>query len=970
MLSLLTMVIGFSFAWMRTTMSSKGNTITTAKFQYIVKGYSEEGSLITRLYTDKDFQALGEDERAGANQALINEEMNPGEKNVKYISIVRYGNGISFDFALSLSLSSEALKENPGAFRFRFTDITDSVTLSGDEVQTSLATYAASNELVDLTDPAVTDEMPLSSFREYQMIGQLNQSQTYKVYKIEYMMDAGATSETYTGSTISANVNIVLAQTGKLDTTDFETTDTHIVRTEEELYNLLYSSTAQEVFRAGDTIEVASSFVYTRGDLIFNSAVNFVFDPGCELKVTAGNVNIEYSSEVPSSVKSSGTDESGFLITAGGFQFNAPNAAIEIVEGKTNIHGIISASNQISLTASHYNSESSGSTTTTRGVVLNGAKFTGVNGSLRSDAQVPLYIGSNTYVDVFSTTAINQINSLSGASNIAISVRGEVTNINLSSMWNTSQTSTPQIDIITYSTSPMSIILPQWSKKWMMMGEGTDSSPYTYTGNTRIRCQKGAVLPAVSGASGAGAFSQSDVIDYSQVIGASYVRDVSEQSDSTALVVYYEAVDQWNRAASAAGQDNINDSIEDLLKYYFTETVEGKSVDNVVSLKIVSYGMKLTTQDYTFLLSLCSNSDNDKLTTLDLSDAEDVNNEMPANALHTNSPSLSAITLTSLTLSRSLSAIGEQAISGAKNVSLIEIPSSVSSIGEEALEGVRVVRLNSFISKSEAESVASWSSIENYVSPLIVTSRAIFNQYVKNFTESDNISYSGNFLNNLYIDGIYDSTGNYLLEKQTDSDSYYITAVLSKTLDCNEQIEILYDGSSITANLLTVGSGLKVGTNDVTISGIARGAFKHLEKVTYNGASETNNYVIKLSSTIDTLEDYAFAHYQGSAPAKKTNSNFAGIDIASSSVTVIPEFCFANNYGLEYVNMFNSPVNTTTVEAYAFYKCTALTQMKFPHLKTIYTGAFKGCTNLEDVYFDDLERIKISDTAQDTTIFE
>ncbi len=945
----LTLVLSASFAWFSVTLQSKGNTIKTGKFKYSVIGYNKANSGVEKVSTlispiEIEREELSETDLTNmkANSPIIDTVLNPGDIYSSYVSIEFLTGSVDFDYAISFTVdTNEGNPDYLGAFTFRVEDITAAVTAkSGANISEKIGAYA--NSLSPVSMPTTS----MSNIEQFRAQGSLTSSSNpaYKVYRIDVAMDENYSSFSYTDLEFVSNVNVVVGQVGTLDDSQTSSQNTFYVSSESDLEYALAN------IRNNDIIQFVASIEYDK-DLAFTNSVNIVFNPGVYCKVL-GNVNFEYSSGLESSIKSDGNDKCGFIIK-NNFNFSAPSGSLVLEASSNNTYGLITAGGNINIQANRQD-----------GVSINGAKFkaTEVNGSnidaTTVDKQV--FIGSNTHVIVSSISEIYKLVSMNRANNIKITVNGRITDqIDLSSMFNNGQTEYPQIEILSYSQFGLSINLPSWSRTWVSTyDEGTHS--YLNTGNTKI---------SRSINSGAITFLSTSVdVEYDAISGDNYVVDndttgtfanqnkdltvyyqdkyigvtpqgtlnVEEQSLHTILVNYFRSVIMASPAqysVDVSNQAQVDAKINTLINNITRLTIESKGK----ALKSVRSSTDVDADDFYFIRTLSNDLENSHLVYLDLEKALLEDNTLPFSALY-NTRMISELTLPS-----SCVALGQQSLMNC-GATEITIPQSVTAFGSGSLSGANIIHISSYIEPSEAENMASWTQSAGItvVTPIILVSRNLYDTYVKNHVAADGITYTNNFMNFLFVDGILDHSKKYILE--TTQGGYNITCYRDTVFDTT---------TAPINNLITlhIGDDITLDSNPnipVTIKGISYRAFSKIEQVKYNGTAY--NFVIELSNDITTLDAYAFARYTGSA----VNNEFKGVAL-NSSITEIPEYCFANNRSFDNAHL--SLTNVTQIDQFAFFGCTGITSVPAYNVTKLYNGAFKNCTGLTEIFLNSLTNI-------------
>ncbi|MCR5564521.1 MAG: leucine-rich repeat domain-containing protein, partial [Gammaproteobacteria bacterium] len=766
-----TLVLSASFAWFSVTLQSKGNTIKTGKFKYSVVGYNKANSGVEKVSTllsplEIEREEYNETDLTNmmANAPIIDTVLNPGDIYSTYVSIEFLTGSIDFDYAVSFTVdTNEGNPDYLGAFTFRVEDITSAVSAkSGANIAAKIGAYA------DSLSPVTMPTNSMSNIEQFRAQGSLTSSSNpnYKVYRIDVAMNDGYSSFSYTDLEFVSNVNVVVGQVGTLDDSQTSSQNTFYVSSKSELDYALAN------IRNKDIIQFVSSFEYDK-DLSFTNSVNIVFSPGVYCKVL-GNVNFEYSSTLESSIKSDGNEKSGFIVK-NNFNFSAPNGSLLLEASSNNTYGLITTGGNINIQANRQD-----------GVLINGAKFkaTEVNGNNIDATTVdkPVYIGSNTFVDVSSISEIYKIVSMNRANNIKISVKGKITDqIDLSSMFNNNQNEYPQIEIIQYSQFGLSINLPTWSRTWIST---YDEATHTYSnvGNTKISrsINSGAITflgtsveveyDAISGdnyvvdndTSGTFANQNKDLTVYYQDkykgVTPQGTLDIEEQSLHTILVNYFKSLIMASPATysvDVSNQAQVDAKINSLISNITKLTIESKGK----ALKSVNSSTDVDVDDFYFIRILSNDLENSHLVYLDLSLALLEDNTLPFSALYNTRK------IENLILPTSCVALGQQSLMNC-GATEITIPQSVTAFGNGCLSGANIIHISSYIEPTQAENMASWTQSAGIteITPIILVSRNLYDTYVKNHVNADGITYTNNFMNFLFVDGILDHSKKYILE--------------------------------------------------------------------------------------------------------------------------------------------------------------------------------------------------------------
>ena len=231
-ISLLSLVIGISFAWLSVSLESRGNKIQTGKFNYEVIGYNvvSNGSSVDDVSTlinsiDANNKGLTETDLTNmkANNPIIDTVLNPGDIYSAYVSIEFKEGSIDFDYSLSFSIDTNENRGNDylGAFTFLVSDITTEVNAkSGSTIKEKISAYQGA--LSNLSAPTQS----MNDIENFRAVGRLTSSSSpsYAVYRIDVALSSSFTSQTYAGLEFVSNVNVMVAQKGSLDNSVVGTT--------------------------------------------------------------------------------------------------------------------------------------------------------------------------------------------------------------------------------------------------------------------------------------------------------------------------------------------------------------------------------------------------------------------------------------------------------------------------------------------------------------------------------------------------------------------------------------------------------------------------------------------------------------------------------------------------------------------------------------------------------------------------
>jgi len=848
------LLVGVSIAWFSSQVNLTGSEFSTGTLEFMAYGYNAEGTLVSNIYPEG--KASNND--AFANAPLFSDkDMKAGSVSTVYLAIENTGS-LDLEYRLNFSVSEYLNSKNDleflGGYWYSLLDITSDVT--GD-----IVSYAAANKAVPCnaencsenahtcTEKGHSENLTVLSQQISSGIISAN-SAVKHYYRLDYGVRSGATTVEYSGRKFSVSANVFSSQVGTID--------------DEEGFGVTRQvSTAEELDKAienalpGDTILLMNNITYN-GDLIINKCINF--EAGGKTLIVNGNMIYDFVSTFPLKINLQGKGTIKVLSSAavgGNFTISAPQSQVELIGGNT--AGDLFVGNTFTVNAT--NAAGSGGCIFSDIVVLDGE---GKNAKA-------VQVRSNTRVTVSTGVTLERIEAAIQSTNIEIQNAGQINTILLSSMFQTAQVDAPQIYIHNYNRI-FNIILPTWSVPFKEVDGNC-------TGNTRIVVSAGGVIDSLTGSDN---FSKNDIEDE----GADLYVEQIESGSNAALRVYYRNL-----------PDQTNTTLQKLLEYYFSNngiTSYSDALKQIEKLEIVCRGDKvITATDFTYIKTYMSN-----IASLDMSQAALESNTLPAYAFQNQSSLEALVDLESVVLPRSVTTIGNYALSGMSIKSII-IPATVTRINSNALNGISFVYMQSY-------------------EPCTFSATGHGKTYF--FVPDSSLT-------------IYKTTGNWV----GCESRIYPTATLAD--DEKTHVRKMGDGTYEIVHYLGTDLELNVGENvtidniNLTVSSVGENAYRHI----------IHAFTLKFAPTVTNVSTKAFFA-----------SGVRGI-ISFGGVKTIGNDAFRTCNGITAIldgNLIES------IGTYAFESCPSLYQVVLPNIKTVGEGAFSNTQSLVSITFgDEVENI-------------
>ncbi len=789
------LLVGVSIAWFTSQINLTGSTFATGTLEFKAYGYNSDGDLVTTIYPEGK---IPEGDSTANAPLFSDKDMRAGSVSTAFIAIENSGT-LNLEYRLSFSVSEHLDSTNDdlvylGGYWYQLTDVTPLVT-------SDIKTFAGANKAVPCNSTNCTTSshtctekngsQNLSTISKYSNKGIINAgSGTVHYYRLDYGVRADASINEYANRKFAVTASVFTSQVGALDE-EAGFGVTRQVGSAEELDRAL------EQALPGDTILLLNNVTYN-GDLIIKKCINF--EAGGKTLTVNGNMIYDFVSTLPLEINLQGKGTIKVVASGavgGNFTISAPKSQVELIGGNT--AGDLLVGRLFTVDAT--NDSDSGGCIFSDIVILDGDG---------KDAKA-VYVRSNTKLTVSSGVTLERIEATVQATNIEIQNAGQINQVLLSSMFQTTQTDAPQIYIHNYNRI-FNIVLPTWSVPFVDDGNGN------YSGNTRIVVSAGGVIDTLTGSAN---FNSSNIEDEDANL---YVEQIVTGFD-TGLRVYYRNL-----------PDQTNTTLYDILTYYFmtekgmTSAQMTTAVNAIEKLEIICRGTKtVTATDFSKIRGMAS------IASLDLSQSSIANNTIPSKALQ------DVTTITEVLLPRNITKIDTYAFSGT-SIKKITIPATVTSITNSALANIPYVYMLSYEPSNITDS--------GHYGCYFFVPDSVVDQYRT----------TGNWAE--------------FTDNQTDIGKIYPTAQLAddgfthvrKMGDGSYEI-VLYVGSSEN---LVVGDNVVVDGNTVSVSAVGRDAYAHLKQsytLKFNPSVKTvGNNAFRVTrvtgiidfSSIDTIGDHAF----------------------------------------------------------------------------------------------------------------
>lgn len=868
------LLLTVTFAWFENTLSLPGNTINTGSLGFVAKGYDQDGNLSSTILEEGKYDENNTN-IVYPNQPLF--QVNNWEKGsyaTSYLSLEMTNDSLDLDYQITFTVSADDDDlRNLGAFWYRIIEVDTNIyweeatNMEGNTLPINYDPMEANyskviKKYIDLGGVVIpcNDENCKALDGTYEHSCTERDSQTSNMITINraskygslkregnnhrriLRIDIGVMSDALDQRYADVSLDI----SGKIFATQLGAIQNP------DGIGTNYYATDESTLREhidnalpGDNI-LLSSNIEIDGDLIINKCVN-LYTNGKNLTIY-GNLVYNYVSKHTLTVDmSAGGDIKVLQIDGAGgdVEFNTPNSQVNI-SGLNYISNFYVA-DEILIDATD--------ALDTDGFIIKGANFLTENNEYHV-----LKLKSDTRLTVDKGATVYRVETVNQASNIEIINRGTIGEINLTYMLvldhylgdtdgNENRfTSTPQIFIDNYKTISGIIKLPVWTVPFKQTEDD-------FSGNTMIIRQWGASEMALNN-DVQSSFTVPDIIDYNKVdVYAEPLHD-----SNTELIVYY-------RDKELEDGTTENYTLKDLLEDYFESEDGSDGLVATDAIKYITYleircmnGKILTNDDITYI-----NSELNRLVTLDMEHADIVNNTLKSYAFSGNK------TITNIILPDTLQVIGVYSVN-ANLLTQITIPASVTNINDYGLWGVEYATFDG----------ATPPSFYNY-------------------------QYTNRFSGYVFVEEPY-------LQAYKTSYSNIQTRIYPKAVLADDQLTFVRqidDGYEIVlylgdATKITAGSGVKLNKQNIKITRIGEGAYRHIQQ----------NFTLDFDDNVYTVGNNAF--YQ----TKVLSVDFNNVQYVGNS---------------------------------AFYNCSLLTDVDLQMVKEVGTSCFNSCPYLANVNFGDLE---------------
>ncbi len=891
------LLFGHTFAWYVNKASNEGSSFNTGTLQFEAKGYAngESGD-----YAWAQIVNEGGDQVSDSVAPLFTvKNATSGDVSSAYIMIKNTGS-LDLDYFLSFEISNPTGSEYLGGYWYRLTDITSVMGITDvSKAEAGLENYASANKPVKHDPSGICSSNCVCTERNSDLgktnaITKLSSEKSIVTLAKDgvhfYRLDFGLGSDHIMSEYTSSSFSVktTVNATQVGAWSNTDGTTTHLVSTAAELEKAIRDSIP------GDTIKLMNHVEY-EGDISLNKCVNL--STGIYKLTVNGNITYEFASEGALSID---TSEGGSIHLArkdasgGNFTITAPNAAVNFTGSAAN-EDIVMAGEMV-VKANYEN----GWTLSDITIV------TAVNHDHKA-----VYVESDTKVTVSSGVKLERIEATINSSNIKIINNGTVNSISLVNMLLIRDQQSPQIYIQNYGTINTSISIPGWSEKYVyneLTGE--------VTGNTLIIQEIGSNDLSVSG-NGTEKFKDSD-IDVTEM--NTYVEQLTE-GDDTALRVYLV-----NRSGNKAW------TLQEVLDEYFIKKSGVSNYDStadlakIKKLELVTVGSKfVVADDFKFMNISSVEVESGSATTI--KDVEYM-------------PALEEIDFTRATTENN--AIPDRAFADKKSLKTVILPSNLLKIGSEAFDGTGV------------ETLTIPSSVNTLGNNCFAADSYI---YFKSYTPATGITDAKNlgckffFVHeNAYStytgDAKWTSMTNFIYRNAVEADDEI--NFVRMLADGGYEI-VLYRGQEFD---ITVGTGLKVDGQDITVTKVGEKAYIHAKGYSVYD-SQGKNYLknIQFNSTVGEIGKNAFASTRIET-AKLGNVKIVG-DRAFSVCSLLNEIDFGNVTDLGsrvFENCTSLTVlnlaNVKNVGERAFFRCYKLCEIDLPAIEVFKDEPFYDCTSL------------------------
>lgn len=319
------------------------------------------------------------------------------------------------------------------------------------------------------------------------------------------------------------------------------------------------------------------------------------------------------------------------------------------------------------------------------------------------------------------------------------------------------------------------------------------------------------------------------------------------------------------------------------------------------------------------------------------------------------------INLVSVTIPDSVTTIGNWAFEGCINLTSVTIPDSVTTIGRSAFESC--ISLKSITLPNSITSIGSMAfhGCANLTEITIPDSVTTINNSTFRFCESlTSITFpdSVTHIDGNAFDSCYALTTVELPRNLCDlAATAFMNCHALRELNISAENENFCTQNGILYNK-DMTKLLHYPANKVETSFTIPQSVQIIDKYAFYGCTQLQ--AIRVGSQVTTIEESAFSRCE----------NLNSIEL-SEGLTFIGSYCFASCSSLEVIEIpigvtsisygaFSSCDNlrtvhlsntVTAIEMYAFENCISLQEITIPASVRILETCFRGCTNLQTIYF-------------------
>ena len=859
--------------------------LISGSFAWFYEEYLSKGTILNVGNIEcsiKQYDINGDFLTALDNTATVVYENNISNitTNSRFIEITNTG---TLDMKYDITFSLDSTVATAGILYYRVYEVTSGVNAYQDtESKTRLQQYAQANPLpsnleMDLAIPVSN----MSTISNRILTGTIALDEDFpqnnvRYYRLDYGMYSTVNTDIYSGSTISVHMQGFAYQTGM---TSGGLTGGAVWQVENEAQ--LRAAIASGM--AGDTIKLIDD-VSIDGTLNVNKRISL--DTNSYTLNVTGDLVYDFVDTGDIVIS---TENGGKINVASNLYMNTPKSKIHFIG--TNSGYDIYVADTVTLNGLQNDEED--------GILLeNTAIIKNTVGNIPAD----LYIMSNTRLTIGPNVSVGNVIAVPGSTNIEILNNGSIVQIILSDMELLSTFTKAQIYIYNLDT-----ILGVVGGSAIVLPEG--ATPYKGPGDGNTLIIRGANSTDIT-VSGATEFTQNDI---------EYVNSVENvvpiTGEENAYIVYI-------RESSA--------TLQGLLEDYFEKensTNISGDIDAIKKLMIFTVNAQyLENEDFAYMKS----DKMSNLAILDISNARVIDGNV-VNKI-TDSAMLGKTTLTSLSLPKTITTIGENAfyntslgkipLSG--DFTFLSIPSTVTSIGSGAFNTARYVQFEGYVppeiesdtftfSQSGVRIFVNESAIEDYQSATNYDEKYI--HQIGFLSDDKNYFVHTHNSNSLGVSMIV-ATGNV-------GDAL---SVPSTIMYAGNSYPIVCIGTNAYSHITTPSTGTDL-TIPTTVTAIGSFAFYNKEIISVN------------LENIKTIGDYAFY-----------NSNLARLEM--NNVTTIGKYAFYNNSELIYASMDS----LTEIGDYALAN-TDLYEVRFGKVNEIGVGVLKNVEYLQAIYFETTETI-------------